>query len=206
MKTIYSDNERAITVNGCMLTINKSDNSKIDVMIDNDLSASTDIPANFIAAFKAKGLNPADFYVLLAGSIVRAALPLVTREAVETAIREYCAEVEAARRDPVNMERTRIDRLYAQAQRACDNGNNSEYFSLKAQADKALAAWREAYPAAANNERKHALEADADALEAKAKGALLYDADGDLSREQQQARHDSWMAAAQAKRDEAAKL
>lgn len=108
---------------------------------------------------------------------------------------------------PAQIERERINGLYAKARARRDaDDDTSDYYRLSSQADAALKAWRETYPKDAAQERAASLEAQADHEEDIARGALLYDADGDIDAAGQQARHDEHMAKAADLRRQAAEL
>lgn len=78
-----------------------------------------------------------------------------------------------------------------------------QYFPALAKADKALAQWREDYPEAGRDEKRSNLLASAESMERQAKGALTYDADGWISPNEQQKRHDEGMVKAANLRTEA---
>ena len=101
-------------------------------------------------------------------------------------------------------ERNRIEQMFDRAEDKRDYPGS--YFPAKMAAEKALKAWREKYPRQAALEVVQRLRDQAERLRSKAVGALTYDSDGWLSKADQQKRHDDWMAEAQAKLDEAAKL
>lgn len=115
------------------------------------------------------------------------------------------ADVRAARE-----ERLAIDDLYRRAykslNRDTDDDNVDRGYRLQAEADRRLAAWKTQYPAAAKEERRAELLAQAKHEEDLASGALTYDCDGSFSPEYQQQRHDEMMAKAAAIRAQAAKL
>jgi hypothetical protein len=102
------------------------------------------------------------------------------------------------------IERNKIEQMFDRAESKRDYPGS--YFPAKIAAEKALKAWREKYPKAAALEAAKTLRYQAERLQSKAAGALTYDADGSLSSADQQRRHDEWMAEAQVKLDEAAKL
>jgi hypothetical protein len=110
---------------------------------------------------------------------------------------------------PAQIERNRIEGLYAQARRradAEDDNNVMDSIRLGSQADAALAKWRKDYPAEAKKEEADGLDAQADHEDDLALGALTYDADGDISPTEQQARHDEYKTKAKALRAKAAEL
>jgi hypothetical protein len=114
-------------------------------------------------------------------------------------------EVRAARE-----ERAAIDKLYRRAHQSLnhdtDDNNLMRGYSLRAEADQRLAAWRKQYPEAAKEERRAALLAQAEHEESLAVGALTYDCDGSFSPEYQRQRHDEMMAKAAALRRQAEEL
>ncbi len=114
---------------------------------------------------------------------------------------EARAAAEAERNRPEWVERRRISNLFARAEGLRDYP--AEYHLVLQGAQAALAAWRERYPEAAREARRERLLAEARDAEEKATGALTYDADGWLSAEDRQERHDKWMAAAAQLRREA---
>jgi len=101
-------------------------------------------------------------------------------------------------------ERNVIEQMFERAESKRDYPGN--YFPAQIAAEKALKAWREKYPREAATEAVRRLRTQAERLQSKAVGALAYDSDGWLSPADQRNRHDRWMAEAQAKLDEAAKL
>ena len=115
------------------------------------------------------------------------------------------AEKQAARE-----EREAIDKLYARSYQSLhsdlDGDNISRGYSLRAEADRRLKAWRAKYPAEAREEKAAGLIAQAEHEEDLAAGALVYDADGWGGPDEQQKRHDEMMARARELRAKAAGL
>jgi len=107
-------------------------------------------------------------------------------------------------------ERAAISELYARSGKALnhdlDEDNVSRGYSLRAEADRRLKAWRAQYPAEARKERAASLVAQAEHEEDLAAGALVYDADGWIGPEERQERHDDMMAKARMLRAGAAEL
>lgn len=103
----------------------------------------------------------------------------------------------AARR-AINATLTRAERL--------EDEDYGAALSLRSKAAAALTVWQAQYPEAAREERKRDLRDHAAHLRDLAAGALLYDMDGSLTAEDQQARHDKLMAEAAAKDAEAEAL
>lgn len=77
---------------------------------------------------------------------------------------------------------------------------------MLAEADIALKAWREKYPAAAAREQVATLHSKADHHDSLAAGALVYDADGWLSTEEQERRAAGYKVKAAELRAEADKI
>lgn len=121
---------------------------------------------------------------------------------------DYRARAMAAR-TPAQVERDRINGLYAKARarrEAQDDSNISDYYRIMGEADAALKAWREQYPEDAKAEQRAELIAQAEHEESLAVGALTYDADGWLNETERQKGHDEHMAKAAAIRERAAAL
>ncbi len=110
---------------------------------------------------------------------------------------------------PAQKERARIEALYRRANQRLydtDDNNTMDHFRLRTEADAALAKWRKDYPLEAAEEDADGLIEQAKHEEELASGALVYDADGWLSPEEQQRRHDEHMAKARELRAKAAEL
>ncbi len=121
---------------------------------------------------------------------------------------EIRAEAKASM-TPAQLERERIRGLYARAEarlNAGDDNNTGDYYRIMAQADAALEEWRKAYPREAALEKADALDAQAAHEEQLAQGAMLYDADGSISDDEQIARRDAHLAKAAEMRKQAADL
>lgn len=115
---------------------------------------------------------------------------------------EIIAEAGAEANKPVWVERQRATALFLRAEKLTDYPG--EYFPALARAKQALDNWQAKYPSEASQERKDRLLAEAADLEGKALDALVYDADGWLDDKAKQARHDEYIAKAQAIRQEVA--
>jgi len=124
---------------------------------------------------------------------------------LRTAITEDQRALAAERNRPENVERGRIASVYAQAAKLEDEDYSRSLYLISA-ADAALATWRQQYPAAAREEHRMQLQDKAEHERSLAVGALTYDADGSLSHEDQQRRHDEHMTAAAALDAQAAAL
>jgi hypothetical protein len=192
---IYHDEKRTMTREGDTLVIRNARGEK-HVCLS---SAIRDPEPREIAALRQAGYDPAGWFVLCVprstdrqgrrfGGAALAILPPESRQAIAAALATYAAEIETARNDPANRERRRIDALYAQARRAYENGEWDRSFSLEHDAAAALARWRVAFPAQAGAERRGELIAQAEELESRAVGALVYDADGSLTPAMQEER------------------
>lgn len=105
---------------------------------------------------------------------------------------------------PVHQQRRKAERLFEKA--AALKDEPGRYFPALLAAQKALASWREIYPDAAREEDRQSILAEADDLEHKAATALVYDADGWLSAQDQQISSAEFQRKATAKREEAAHL
>ena len=108
------------------------------------------------------------------------------------------AEKEAAL-TPAQRERSEISKVSDRAERRIndtDEMNVQDHFSGRATAAAMLKAWRAKYPAAAMKEDAANLRGQAAGERDLAVGALTYDADGWLSQEDQQQRHDKAIAEA----------
>jgi hypothetical protein len=202
-KTIYQDNERTISVvDGILVIMSNGKQAPIRPSLY-DLPNPVAPAGKYLEALKNAGKNPADYDAYFIGG-----LPILMHKSVTPALLaardEYRAEVNAIRNDPANVERRRIAAMYAKARRHEDYPG--EYYAMLADADAALMAWREKYPKAAARERAEDLRAKADRQESLAKGALVYDADGLYSTEDQERRAAEFRAKAAELRAEAAKI
>lgn len=115
--------------------------------------------------------------------------------AITAADAEYKGTVATERARPEVVERDRIAQMYAQAKSVTDE-DYSRALYLRSAADAALAAWRIRYQDAAREEQRLVLHDKAEHERELATGALTYDADGWLTYEDQQHRHDEHMAKA----------
>lgn len=200
-EVIYQDEQRTIERHRHTLEIRNARGTK---SVSLSAEVRTTLKKDEIGALRKAGFNPAEWYALsLPNGYTFALLPLVTRAAVETALRARQEWIEEQQRDPANIERNRIEDLYIRSRRAYENGDWSECYQLKAEADQALTAWRAQYPEAAQAERRSALLAKADDQESLAVGALTYDADGWISPEEQEKRAAAFRAKAAELRSEA---
>jgi hypothetical protein len=113
---------------------------------------------------------------------------------------DYMAECEA-KITPAQRDRREIINLFARAYRL-ENSDSEDNVAgpmlLRSKAEALFAAWRVNYPIEAAVERCADMMSKAQDLRDKAVGALTYDADGLLSREDQQARHDEYIHQAEA--------
>lgn len=107
---------------------------------------------------------------------------------------------------PAQKERKRISELYAKAERrfnASDDNNITDYYHYKQEADAALKVWQHKYPKEAALETCDWLEEQAAHEEYLAQGAMLYDADGSISDDEQIERRDEHLAKAKELREQA---
>lgn len=123
---------------------------------------------------------------------------------------DYHAEKEAALTPSAAQKmRREISNLYQQAYRLeqSDREDNvSGPMIIRGRAKKMLEEWRKMYPQEAAEEKRSDLLYKAKELRDKATGALLYDCDGMLSWENQQAGREDFIAKAEALEAEAAKI
>lgn len=118
-------------------------------------------------------------------------------------------EAAEAARTPAQKERRRISEMYYRADRLANSASENNVAGpmiIRAEADAALAKWRKDYPDEAREEDARKIDAQADREEELAAGALLYDADGSISDDEQQKRHDEHMAKASELRAKAAAM
>jgi len=203
-REIYTDEQRAITVNDGVLTVQRADGQIRTAMLHGARTTDT-VPVETAQALRERGDDPAGWYTLVAATgIAQMVLPNASRDSVDAIIAEYAAEFEQQRSDPATVARRKVHQLFVAADRLQDYP--SDYFPAFARAERALAAWREQYPDAARAERKANLLAEAAELRHKAQGALFYDSDGWLDSAARQAGHDDWIRQAEAVEAEAAKL
>ena len=101
---------------------------------------------------------------------------------------------------PAQKERREISALYMKANRLAnsdDEDNVSGPMRLRSKANAMYDDWKKKYPEEAKKEQKEKLMMQVDELLTKASGALTYDADGSLSQEDMQRRHDEYIKQAQ---------
>lgn len=194
MKELYKDKDRMIESDGRSIHLVGRKEITIPTY---KISMSTSILPQVAKQLSAMGENPANWYAIKdgAGNPV-VVLPTATKTAILEAIqmgKDLDAENNRIANLPENKERRAIDDLYDRAdrlERSNSDDNVAGPARLRAEARNRMAAWREKYEDAAKKEdRRNSLDKAA-TLRQKAVGALVYDADGILSREEQQARHD----------------
>lgn len=165
-------------------------------------------------AIRKQGKNPDGYWGIAYPGNLQIALPTETREDVLAAIKDWRSE-DAARQSeaarvaalPENIERRAIDEMLERADRlenSPSEDNVSGPLRLRAEAERRFEAWKAKYPEAAAREMAADLLAEADHEDELALGALTYDADGWLSREDQEARAAEHRAKAAALRAKAA--
>lgn len=125
---------------------------------------------------------------------------------------EYTAQERAAAEaamTPAQRDKIEIEKLYAQAERL-ENSDSEDNVSgpirLRAQARKLQAKWEAKYAPEASKAKAESLREQARRERETAVGALTYDADGWLSAEDQQRRHDEHMTRAAQVEAQAAEL
>ncbi|HEU4754300.1 MAG TPA: hypothetical protein VFU47_14415, partial [Armatimonadota bacterium] len=181
---IYQDAQRTITRHGDHLIITSVRGEKHVTLA----STTGALDGGQIKAVRQAGFEPAGWFAVMINKCVLAICPPETRPAIEKAQRDYKAEIEAIRNDPANVERRRISDLVERSRRAYNRGEWAESIQLEMDAEEALKAWEVRFPEAAKREERFDLLTRASELESKAVGALVYDADGWLSREDQEQR------------------
>jgi hypothetical protein len=203
MTVIYRDDKRTLEMDdhGRFIAKNAKGQSLYCDLAAETTVLSDRLPAGTEKVLRDRGDNPNGWYALMEGKHARAVLPPQSRQAMQLAIATAQAERRQVINDPAHVARRRISALFAKAHQLQDDPGR--YFPVLIEAQAALKQWQEQYPGAANKERRHALLTDADELDQKASGALVYDADGSLSSDEQQRRHDAFKAQATAKRAEA---
>lgn len=146
-----------------------------------------------IAFYSHKGTTPIIF-------------PKETKSDIDSAINEYNVKRDAYINSPMAKDRNYITTLYNKADSIARSGredNVSMPMQLRAKADARLKEWRDKYPEEARKEDARQLIAQAEKQESLAKGALVYDADGSISSEEQTKRHDEFMDKAKEYRKQA---
>ena len=111
-----------------------------------------------------------------------------------------------ASRTPAEIERDAIDTLYYRAESVKDTEDDQEYYDLRIEAKNRFEKWKINYPEDWKKEQAHDLIHKAEHEESMAVGALTFDMDGSLSREDQHRRHDEFLAKAKKLRQEAEEL
>lgn len=204
IKLIYKDDERTVNlVHGCLEIVTGGRKCPVSPHI-NDMPNPVNPTGKHLAALKKAGKNPADYDSYRLHRDIYLTMPKVVTPAILAARDEYRAELDAIRNDPANIERNRIEGLYAKAEKHINYPG--DYYGILAEADAALKAWQAKYPAAAAREKAAILRAKADHQDSLAKGALVYDADGWLSAEDQERRAAEFKAEAAKLRAEADRL
>ena len=203
-KLIYKDDERTIhLVHGCLEIVTGGRKCPVSPRIDN-MPNPVAPPAKNAAALKKAGKNPADYDAYKLHRDVYLTMPKFVTPAILAARDEYRAELDAIRNDPANIERNKISAMYAKAEKHINYPG--DYYGILAEADAALKAWQAKYPVAAAREKAATLRAKADHQDSLATGALVYDADGWLTADDQERRAAEFKAKAAELRAEADKI
>jgi len=202
---IYSDDKREATWQPGRVIIHSHVAKKdLPTIPMSALILDAKIQKDTVAMIRKSGQNPADLRVLARFGKSDLVAPTVVAEAIYTAAtrleNEYRAECDRIANLPANRERNAIEALYEEAyriERGTTDDNVMIPAQLRAEARERMVAWREKYSEAAKAEdRSNALTKAAD-LRSKAVGALTYDADGWISREEQKKRHDEFIREAE---------
>lgn len=104
------------------------------------------------------------------------------------------------RKKPENIERNKIEQKFIMAFTIENSDSDDNVWlpcKLRAEAKKELAEWQAKYPQAAKKELAAELMLQADKKRSLATGALLYDADGGINKDDQQKRHDDFIKKAE---------
>jgi hypothetical protein len=203
---IYKDEKRVASWEpGIVGIYSKTTKKAMPVMQVHALVVSNKINTATTAALRKMGENPTNWRVIYRFGKADVVLPanvaeIIYKEAnrLESEHRAKCEEI--ANR-PENQERQAIRDLFAKAERIARSDSDDNVWlpaKLRADARAKLAAWLEKYPEAAKKEEAAKMMAEAADLRSKASGALFYDADGLLSHEDQQKRHDDFIKEAEA--------
>jgi hypothetical protein len=189
---LYSDDKRTVRVddNGRYTIVPADGREPREVHPFGDLMPIDRAPPGVAAAVKKQGLRD---YVWYGG--------LAMPRAAATAIHDHYngeqdrqqAEYNASH--PGAAERREVDAMLDRARRIQDD-NYGRATSLRLDAQDKLAAWRKKYPKEAAEEQRHELADAAAHHRDLASGAMLYDADGSLSSEDQKRRADEFNAKA----------
>lgn len=204
MREIYKDEKRTITWSPGQVRI-ESPGKNLPTIPVAHLICDQKIHRKTLAALKAAKLDSKNYRTIFrigeADLVIPSEIAEVVYREARRLEREHRAECERVSNLPENVARRAVDGLLAMADRLERSGsddNVSGPIRLRADARRKLAEWRERYPEAARAEDARDLRSRADALRSLAAGALVYDADGSLSAEYQQARHDELIKDAEA--------
>jgi len=208
--TVYDDGRIVITLEGATLRITAG-GRPLSVSPSLRTIRTAAPTSRTLDGLRAQGLDPATRQAWDCGlpNGLQLALPVDCTAPILAAQRDYQAELDAEANDPARIERARINRMYARADRLARSPSDDNVAGparLRAQASAALAAWRQQYPAAAAAERADHLLAQAANEDRLAVGALTYDADGSIGPVEQERRAAEHRANAARLRAEAASL
>ena len=198
VKKIYEDDKRTATFdNGYVVIFSKIANKTLPGFGVSRMICDERIQPGGIRELKKAGQKPSDYKSLCRFGKKDVLAPVDVAEKIYSAAKQAEKEENQRLNDylskPVNKERRAIAKLFEKANRIENSGredNVSRPMELRSEAKTRKAAWRETYPEAAKEEDIYDLESKARELRSKAAGALIYDADGWLSEEEQQKSHD----------------
>jgi hypothetical protein len=189
---LYSDDKRTVRVddNGRYTIVPANGGEPKEVRPFGDVLPIDRAPTGVAAAVKKQGLRD---YVWYGG--------LAMPRAAATAIHDHYngeqdrQQAEYNATHPGAAERREINAMLDRARRMQDD-NYGKATGLRLDAQDKLAAWRKKYPKEAAEERADELRDSAEHHRSLAAGAMLYDADGSLSSDDQKRRADEFNAKA----------
>lgn len=187
-RVIYTDDQRTLSIDRYNLIIESKVSGRKEISLGSDIEE--DLKSEHIAALKAKGMDPQGWYSLIVprkngyGGGVLAIMPPETRTAVAAVLGEYAADLAAKR--TAWAPRRAVQELYDAAARLQDYPG--EYFPALHRADEAYREWAQTHPEQALEEYIAELTGQAEHEDELASGALVYDADGSLSSDEQEGR------------------
>lgn len=202
---IYSDDKREATWKPGSITIfSKVAKKSLPTIPMRLLILDAKIQRATIDTLKKSGQNPADYRAIYRAGSADMVAPTNVAETIfgeaNRLEKEYQAECDRVANLPENRDRREIEELYEKAYRIEHSSSEDNVMvpaQLRALARQKMAEWREKYQDAARDEDARELLSKASDLRSKAVGALVYDADGWISRGEQQKRHDEYIKEAE---------
>lgn len=203
---IYRDEQREVQADlrGMIRILSGGRQAVPEFQAHPQLKILTGVRPEALATMRARGIDPAtyDHLLIIGEGYVHAPKACLAAIAAYAAQREAAVIARAAR--PAQQERDRIEALFARLE---DLRNYpGDFFPAKAEAEKALAAWKRAYPREAALEQAKALDQRAADCERRAGDARTFDADGWLDQSARDANAAALCAEADGIKAEAARL